>query len=261
MIVQSYIKGSSAVNIAASVEQAVSARRVARGEALPTVRGLAALLKVSPATVAAAYRILRERGVVVAGGRRGTRIRPAVESSPALPVELPSDVRNLAEGNPDRPFLPELAPALRRAGVCQRGYGESLNDEDLVRLTRRQFTRDGVPAAHVAVVSGALDGIERVLREHLRPGDRVAVEDPCFTGVLDLLANLALEPVPVPVDDEGLLPHGFDRALLRPVQALLVTPRAQNPTGAAFTRRRALALRRILRSRDVLLIEDEHAAA
>jgi DNA-binding transcriptional MocR family regulator len=259
MIVQSYIKGSSAVNIAASVEQAVSARRVARGEALPTVRGLAALLKVSPATVAAAYRILRERGVVVAGGRRGTRIRAAVESSPALPVELPSDVRNLAEGNPDRAFLPKLAPALRRAGVAQRVYGESLNDEDLVRLTRRQFTRDGVPAAHVAVVSGALDGIERVLREHLRPGDRVAVEDPCFTAVLDLLANLALEPVPVPVDDEGLLPHGLDRALLRPVQALLVTPRAQNPTGAAFTRRRALALRRILRGRDVLLIEDDHA--
>ena len=260
MIVQTYIKGSSAVNIAASVEQGVAAGRVSKGETLPSVRALAAILKVSPATVAAAYRILRERGVVVAGGRRGTRIRHAADAPAALPVDLPPDVRNLAEGNPDRSLLPRLAPALRRAGGAQRVYGESLNDAQLVRLTQRQFIRDGVPAAHVAVVSGALDGIERVLRESLRPGDRVAIEDPCFTGILDLLAHLALEPVPIPIDDEGLLPHALERALQRPVQALIVTPRAQNPTGAAFTRPRALALRRTLRTHsELLLIEDDHA--
>jgi DNA-binding transcriptional MocR family regulator len=260
MIVQSYIKGSSAVNIAASVETAASAGRIVAGEPLPTVRALAAVLRVSPATVAAAYRILRDRGVATADGRRGTRIRTAVGSSPAVRVEVAPNVRNLAEGNPDHALLPKLAPALRRAQVGQRLYGESLNDVELVRLTRRQFARDGVPAAHVAVVSGALDGIERVLREHLRPGDRVGVEDPCFTGILELLANLALEPVPIALDDEGLLPHAFNRALQRPLQAVIATPRAQNPTGAAFTRRRALALRHILRSDPaVLLIEDDHA--
>ena len=260
MIVQSYIKGSSAVNIAASVETAASAGRILAGEPLPTVRALAAVLRVSPATVAAAYRILRDRGVATADGRRGTRIRTAVASSPAVRVEVAPNVRNLAEGNPDRALLPKLAPALWRAQVRQRVYGESLNDAELVRLTRRQFARDGVPAAHVAVVSGALDGIERVLREHLRPGDRVGVEDPCFTGILELLANLALEPVPIALDDEGLLPHAFNRALQRPLQAVIATPRAQNPTGAAFTRRRALALRHILRSYpEVLLIEDDHA--
>src|SRR6266550_4618051 len=102
MIVQSYIKGSSAVNIAASVETAASAGRIVAGEPLPTVRALAAVLRVSPATVAAAYRILRDRGVATADGRRGTRIRTAVGSSLAVRVEVAPNVRNLAEGNPDR---------------------------------------------------------------------------------------------------------------------------------------------------------------
>ena len=63
--VHKYIQGSSAVEIAGSVEAAIRGERVAPGDPLPTVRGLAETLGVSPATVAAAYRTLRERGLVV----------------------------------------------------------------------------------------------------------------------------------------------------------------------------------------------------
>ena len=101
--------------------------------------------------------------------------------------------------------------------------------------------------------------MERVLREHLRPGDRVIVEDPCFTGISDLLASLALTPVPVPVDDEGMNPAALARAITKNVGALIVTPRAQNPTGAAMSARRARALRPLLQSRDILIVEDDHA--
>jgi DNA-binding transcriptional MocR family regulator len=127
-----------------------------------------------------------------------------------------------------------------------------------VALARKQFTSDGVPAGPVAVVSGALDGIERVLREQLRPGDRVLVEDPGFTGVVDLLHALSLVPVPIAVDDEGLLPFAIQRA--GAAEAIIVTPRAQNPTGAAITERRGRQLRAILRQRpELLVIEDDHA--
>jgi DNA-binding transcriptional MocR family regulator len=166
-------------------------------------------------------------------------------------------VRNLVDGNPDVRLLPDLRK--RRSPLAQRLYGDELNDPALLALAREQFRDDHIPADHVAIVSGALDGLERVLREHLRAGDRVAVEDPGFTGVLDLLHALALIAVPVAVDDEGLLPHELKRAL-RSCKALIATPRAQNPTGAAFSARRARELRAILAERaDVLVIEDDHA--
>jgi DNA-binding transcriptional MocR family regulator len=245
------MSGDTAVKIAASVETAIARGSLASGERLPVVRDAAAMLGVSPATVAAAYRAMQQRGVIVSDGRRGTRVRPAAPVSAPPPPPLASGIRDLASGNPDLDLLPKA--------FDQRPYRDELNDPRLLDAARTQFEKDAVPAAHLAIVSGALDGVERVLREHLRPGDRVAVEDPCFTGVLDLLASLALVPVPVPVDDEGLLPEPLRRAL-KPAQALIVTPRAQNPTGAAITPKRARALRSVLAAfPQTLVMEDDHA--
>lgn len=258
MVVQTYLSGTTAVKIAASVEAAVAAGTIAAGDRLPPVRDLAQHLGVSPATVAASYRILHERGIAFAEGRRGTIIRPASPSSPPVPIPLPPNVRDLASGNPAADLLPNLAPFLRKLDGSPRLYRDELNDPELVALARKQFDADGVPSSSVAVVSGALDGIERVLREQLRSGDRVLVEDPCFTGVADLLHALALVPVPVSVDDEGLIPAAVQRA--SSAAAIIVTPRAQNPTGAAFTERRGRQLRAILRQRpELLIIEDDHA--
>jgi DNA-binding transcriptional MocR family regulator len=231
MSVQNYLNGASAVKIAASAESAVANGKVARGARLPSVRTLAQHLGVSPATVAAAYRILQERGIAFGEGRRGTIIRHASPAAPPAPALLPPDVRDLASGNPARALLPDLAPFLRKLDGKPRLYRDDLNDPELVALARRQFTADGVPDGPVAVVSGALDGIERVLREQLRAGDRVLVEDPGFTGVVDLLHALSLVPVPIAVDDEGLLPAAIQRA--GAAEAIIVTPRAQNPAWTA----------------------------
>jgi DNA-binding transcriptional MocR family regulator len=253
VIAQKYLNGDSAVKIAASVESAIARGTLASGERLPAVRDAAELLAVSPATVAAAYRSLQQRGVIVSDGRRGTRVRPAAPVSAPPPPPLASGIRDLASGNPDLDLLPKA--------FDQRPYRDELNDPRLLEAARAQFAADNIPAAHLAIVSGALDGVERVLREHLRPGDRVAVEDPCFTGVLDLLASLALVPVPVTVDDEGLVPEAL-RPALKSAQALILTPRAQNPTGAAITPKRARALRGVLAAfPQTLVVEDDHAGA
>jgi DNA-binding transcriptional MocR family regulator len=261
MAVQNYLSGSTSVNIAASVEGAVSSGKLPAGALLPPVRNAAAQLGVSPATVAVAYRLLQDRGVVAADGRRGTRVRPAPPIATPREVPIPAGVRDLSDGNPDPALLPDADAALTRLGSVARLYGEELNDPRLLELAREQFRADGIPSDHVSVVSGALDGIERVLREHLRPGDRVAVEDPSFTGILDLLSALSLVPVAVTVDDQGLLPAPLKK-IIRSCEALVVTPRAQNPTGAALSLRRARELRAVLASRpELVLIEDDHAGA
>jgi DNA-binding transcriptional MocR family regulator len=258
--IQKKISGSSAAEIAGSIERAIRSDAIAPDGRLPTVRACADALAVSPATVASAYRQLRERGLIVTRGRRGTRVsaQPPLPTSPA--AKLPPGTLDLATGSPDPEQLPELGPALARLNPPRRVYGEALKDPELVALSKQQLKADGLPPGELTVVSGALDGIERVLLAHLRPGDPVAVEDPAFSGILTLLQPLGLIPVPVEIDESGLLPDALQEALRSGVQALILTPRAQNPTGAALDAKRARALKRVLRPHpDVLVIEDDHA--
>jgi DNA-binding transcriptional MocR family regulator len=89
----------------------------------------------------------------------------------------------------------------------------------------------------------------------------VAVEDPGWANMLDLLAALGFPAEPIRVDDEGPLTADVARALSRGVRAIVVTTRAQNPTGAAVSTARAKELRALLVDHDdVLLVEDDHCA-
>lgn len=260
--------GSTSAEIAASLEGAVRAGDLAPGDALPTVRALAARLDVSAATVAKAYAELRRRGVVSTAGRGGTRVRhrPAVGTRASRDLAVPDGTLDLASGAPDPRLLPDHGPALARvaaAAAVPGGYRDAGVLPALADLALERLAADGVPVvgAGLTVTSGALDGIERLLSSTLRPGDRVAVEDPGWANLLDLVAALGLEPVPVPVDDDGPTPDGLERALRAGARAVVVTARAHNPTGAAVGARRATALRAVLREHpDVLLVEDDHAA-
>lgn len=259
------IQGRGAAEIAASVEHAVGSGELLPGQTLPPMRELAARLGVNPNTVAAAYRTLRERGVIETAGRRGSRVRPkpATTGRDELRPDVPEGARDLSTGNPDPALLPALAPAFAHAAArADRApglYGDDPADPDLVRAARAALDADGVPTGPLTLTSGSLDAIERVLAAHLRPGDAVAVEDPGWGSVLDLIPALGLRPLPVGVDDEGPLPAALDAALRSGARALVVTARAQNPTGASVSASRARELRAVLRAHPgAVLIEDDH---
>jgi DNA-binding transcriptional MocR family regulator len=224
------------------------------------VRRLAVDLGLSPATVAAGLAELRRRGVVVSEPRRGTRIGqgPPIGST-RKPLPVPQGARDLSRGNPDPALLPDLASALARCELPARLYGEPQALPALLTLAREQLRADGIPGEELCIVSGAMDAIERVLAAHLRPGDRVAVENPGYAALYDLLRAHGLVLEPVAVDDRGMHAADLRAGLARGAVAVILTPRGQNPTGAALDAARARELSAALSEFPrTLLIEDDH---
>ncbi len=258
ILVRYRLVGRTAKEISASVEAGVRGGQLAPGDHLPPVRSLAGQLGVSPTTVAAAYRELRRRGMATGTGRAGTRIRGAPPVSSRVYLSAPAGTRDLVTGGPDPDLLP-LLPA-RPARRSTRMYAEAPVSPRLRRLAADQLTADGIDAANLTVTGGALDGIERTLATWLTPADRVIVEDPGHAVTFDLLAAMGYALVPVPVDDLGIRPAELASALARGAGAVIVTPRAQAATGAAWNAERAGAIAEVLRRYSAAgIIEDDHA--
>ncbi|WP_181408871.1 aminotransferase class I/II-fold pyridoxal phosphate-dependent enzyme [Schumannella soli] len=288
------IRGATAEEISDSIRDLIDIGDLLPGAALPPVRALAETLGVNRNTVVAAYRRLALAGAVVTAGRGGT----SVAHSFALPEEgtqrihaAPADVRDIGHGNPDPRLLPDLLAAAARlaagpavtaepvepvwpaasAGVAATAsepaastpvvYGAPALDPALAAWARPWIAagRPDEPDLALTVASGAVDAVERLLAQHLTHGDAIALEDPCFLASIATSRQLGHRIVPVPVDAEGMTPDGLERALAAGVRAVVLTPRAHNPTGASLSAARADALRGILAGHPrVLVIEDDH---
>lgn len=243
------------------MERGVAEGVLEPGAALPPVRRLADDLGVSPGTVATAYKELRRRGLVVTRGRGGTVVAPAPAVASRRPPRVPEGLRDLSGGHPDPALLPSLVPPSRLSPGA-RSHRSTPRLARLEESVRDWLRPDGIPVEHVTFAHGALDLIGRLLSVELRPGDAVAMEDPGYHHLLDLVTTLGLRIVPVAVDDEGVRPDAVRGALGAGVRALVCSPRAQNPYGGRFSAARRDELVEVLRDEpDVLVVENDHASA
>lgn len=254
------IQGGSAQEIASSIERAIEQGTLVPGETLPAVRVLANDLGVSPTTVAAALSDLRSRGLVVTHQRSRSQVswRPPLGGALQRP-KPPAGVRDLASGNPDPALLPGPTPFLHRLDPPTQLYGDEPVVPELRALAKAEFAAAGIGNEETTITSGALDGIERALQANTRPGDLVAVEDPGFAGLFDLMRALGLALRPVPIDGRGMIPGELAAALNEGASAVVLNPRGQNPTGALLDQKRAKELRAALkRAPSALVVEDDH---
>lgn len=254
------IRGRSASEIADSLRALIERGDLLPGQAIPPVRALADGLGVNRNTVVAAYRQLTQAGVIVTRGRGGTRVAdPAPVAQEGFAAG--SVLRDVGTGNPDPDLIPDPSSALASVAGRPVLYGEPVIDPALEEWAREWMRQDLAPAAdmRLTITSGAADAVERLLAQALTRDDAVALEDPCFLTSIHTVRIGGYRAVPVPVDDEGMTVEGLRAALDQGVRAVVHTPRAQNPTGASLSERRAEQLRAVLRDHPyVLVIEDDH---
>jgi len=130
--------------------------------------------------------------------------------------------------------LPRLREALAR--YLQRSRG--------VRCTPDQ----------VLIVNGSQQALDLAARVLLDPGDRVAIEEPCYPGARAVFAANGGSLVPVPVDQEGIVVE----AMPGEAKAAYVTPSHQFPSGAVMSATRRLELLDWARKADATVIEDDY---
>ena len=267
-------RGAVVSSLQAQLRIAIRDGRLRLGEAVPATRQLAAELGISRASVVEAYARLAAEGFLES--RPGSATRVAHGARSAIDGERPPPARraatyDLRPGGPDVGLFPW--PAWARAamtvsrtapeGILQ--YGDPAGQSPLRAALAAYLGRTRAVVAHpdeLVVTAGVTQSLALLSRILARRGVReIGVEDPGPNSPERRLIRAAgLEPIPVPVDDEGI---DVSSLAASGVSAVLVTPAHHYPGGAVLSaaRRRALVRwARDARRSDRLIIEDDYDA-
>jgi DNA-binding transcriptional MocR family regulator len=261
------------------IAQLISQARVPLGARMPAERELATALGSSRTTVSAAYDLLREHGYLrsrqgagswitmplTAGASR--RLHPQLSDALQEPDTIDLAIAALAA--PSAALLEAVSRATEALPRYLAGSGyATLGLEVLRAAIADDHAARGLPtsADQILVTSGAQQAIDLVLKTVMDPGDRAVVDNPTYSGALDLLAAAKARVVPVDLamNDEGAEfdPTGYANNVRQssPALAYLIAD-YHNPTGAtldAEARPRVIAA---CRQAGTALLVDETVAA
>jgi 2-aminoadipate transaminase len=92
----------------------------------------------------------------------------------------------------------------------------------------------------------------------IKPGKKVAIESPTFTGILNLLISREIDYVPIPMDKDGMETDYLASVLASgDIGAVITIPTYHNPTGITMSQERREHLIRLAAKYRLPIIEDD----
>jgi 2-aminoadipate transaminase len=253
--------------LSAYFRELIASGHLSPGEKLPTTRELAGQIGLNRATVLAAYQVLEESGLISGQVGRGSFVKPApqrLDWSARLPAAQPRGASSARPGalsfESSRPSE-DLFPLEDFRRSCEEvlrdpGFGSilQLGSPSGHEPLRQHLLREAADSKELAagddilVTNGCQQALDLIARVLVRPGDSIAVEDPVYPGLKNLLAASGARLAGIPVGTRGIDLDALAAVLAREKPRLIVvTPNFQNPTGATMplqARERLLALAR-----------------
>ncbi|MES1258192.1 MAG: PLP-dependent aminotransferase family protein [Acidobacteriota bacterium] len=237
------------------------------GDRLPPTRELAGQLGLNRTTVSAAYELLETDGLIKGSVGRGSFVCgvPAHETetlnwSRALTASSLTSIGSARPGVIDfsasRPSE-KLFPVEEFRECC----AEVLRDDKLrtllqlgspggyeplraYLLRRSGLARD---TDDILITNGCQQAVDLLRRALVKPGTKVALEEPVYPGLRNLFVEAGAELIGVRVTADGVDLYSLRQAFEAGAKIVLLTPSFQNPTGAtipAASRKMILAMAR-----------------
>lgn len=276
-------------SVAERIEALIDEGTLRAGERLPSVRRLHGQWSVSVTTVLEAYRVLEDRGRVEARPRSGYYVRPnpwirveepGVTNPPRRPQRVRTDLvmRLHAEMNapgvvrlgaavPDLELLPcgvlarKVTEVMRRYPQACHAYMTGPGYEPLRREIARRMVDAGctVSPSEVVITAGAEEALFLALRAMTEPGDTVAVESPCYFGLLEILQTLHLRALEIRTHPrDGMDIDALDDALRgEQVKVIALVSNFSNPLGSCMGDGKKEALLSLAEHHGVPVLEDD----
>lgn len=276
------VKGPKYELVAARIRDRISAGLLRPGAKLPPVRELAYQLGITPGTVARAYGVLTDEGLLHGEVGRGTFVsQPREITFDEPPSAGPLEIDVIAHGSGYRDshevnlFSPHL-PSVGQTRLIRELLAKVAEDppSGLMHYPSRagslparkavaRWLKDApigtVDPNDIVLTNGGQNAVSLILQAVLR-GRRPAilVEELAYPGFRRAAELLRAEAVPIPMDEHGLIPEAVEAAARGcDAQVLCTSPEVQNPTLTFTPLHRREELAAVARRLDLQIVEDD----
>lgn len=120
-----------------------------------------------------------------------------------------------------------------------------------------------VKPENIMVVSGSTESFALMCKVFVNPGDYVIIEEPSYSGALGSFKAHGANLIPVPLDDDGVIPEKVEEALAAKkaegiqVKFMYILSNYHNPAGVSLSLERRKALVEIAKKYNVIIFEDD----
>jgi len=260
------------------------------GDKLPSLRKLSRQFEISVPTVKQAYLELERQGAISARPQSGYYLK-ARQARTLLPMRAkwascePVEIscRSLIEqvyeavhmhdsvalgiSNPVHAHPPDKTLARMMRSVLSRvsekavSYGPINGDPKLRMNLAFRYQEHGVLVNHedLIITNGAQEALSIALQCVAERGDIVAVESPCYFGLIELIESLGMKVLEVyTCTEEGVCVAELAKVIEQhPVKACLFSTAISNPLGSMMLDNERQAMVKLLERNNIALIEDE----
>jgi DNA-binding transcriptional MocR family regulator len=178
-----------------------------------------------------------------------------------------NDIVNFSVAAPPPSLLPaarlskSLVHALRSTPQQGLQYEDSQGNADLRRqLALLSFNWGGKSSgSDVVVTAGCMEAVVMCLKAVTQPGDTVAIENPTYFGIFQVIETLGLKALEVATDPLTGIDPDHLAGLIRkfPIKACVFVTNFGNPLGACIPDEKKRALVQLLTLHRIPLIEDD----
>lgn len=243
----------------------IASGRLAPGERLPPLREFAFKRGIAPSTAERVYAELRRRGLTTGEVGRGTFVRSNFSTSTSGivdPNQLRVDLEVIFPVLPDQDAIlrPGIERAMRKDTFREAMFPISARATLQAReIAARFLSRRNWPVTEAQIVfaGNGRQGIAAALAALAAPGDQIGVEPITYPVIKGIASRLGLKLVPVPVDDNGIIPEKLAATCrANKIRALYLQPTLHNPLGTTLSKARREHLANVLSDIAVVAIED-----
>jgi DNA-binding transcriptional MocR family regulator len=177
------------------------------------------------------------------------------------------DLINLAAGLPSIECVPKaslehaFAETLRTNADEALGYHTPDGDLRLREILVDRFQRRGIQTSveKMIITTGCTQALHGMIRLLARPGDVIACEAPAYYATLEILGDLGVRVLPIPVRDSEGIDLDLVRTLFRRFRPNLfvICSTLSNPSGSTLSNEARIELLRICQESGTRILEDE----